>query len=203
MRMQGRLDSPLTERGRAQTAGVAELLERLGVDAMFASPLGRARESVAILNERLGLPVRYDDRLQEWSAGEWAGEFYAEVGGKWPDAWARWQADRVNVRPPRGENTLDLIERGRAFLADPIVAAAGPRVALVAHGFFNKAMAAILLGLPPIEALRIWQRNDAVIRVNIENGTPSVDHFAAGVGPIAGLPLSTPDAATTAASRLA
>jgi broad specificity phosphatase PhoE len=191
-RMQGRLDSPLTERGRAQAAVVADLLQRLGVDAMFASPLGRVRHSVAILNERLALPVRYDDRLQEWSAGDWGGELYSEIGGKWPDAWAAWHEDRVAHASPGGENFLDLIARGRAFFDDPAVAAAGPRVAIVAHGFLNRALATLLLDRPPADMLAISQPNDTVVRIRMIDGARVADHFAAGEGPLEGLPLAKP-----------
>jgi broad specificity phosphatase PhoE len=198
-RMQGRLDSPLTESGRAQMAVVGELLARLGVDAIVASPLGRVRSSLAILNEQLALPVRFDDRLQEWSAGEWSGELYSEIGGKWPEAWAAWQSDRIGYASPGGENFLDLRTRARAFLDDGVVTSAHPRVAIVAHGFLNRALSTVLLGLPPAEMLGISQGNDTVIRILIEDGTPVADHFAGGVGPIEGLPLAKPTAAVVSA----
>jgi broad specificity phosphatase PhoE len=188
-RMQGRLDSPLTELGREQARAVAELLARLGVDDMFASPLGRVRESVAILHQRLAIPVRYDDRLQEWSAGDWGGELYAEIGGKWPDAWDAWNADRLTCPSPGGENFLDLITRSRSFLEDATLMTLGPRVAIVAHGFLNRALCTVLLRLPPAAMLAISQPNDTVIRISIDAGKTVADHFA-GQGPIDGLPLN-------------
>jgi broad specificity phosphatase PhoE len=197
-RMQGQLDSPLTARGRAQMAAVGELLARLGVDAFVASPLGRVRQSLAILNASLALPVQFDDRLQEWSAGEWSGELYAEIGGKWPDAWAAWQADRISAASPGGENFLDLRARAGAFLDDMAAAASHARVAVVAHGFLNRALSTALLDLPPPEMLRVSHANDTVIRVLMENGTAVADHFAGSVGPIEGLPLARPTTAVSA-----
>jgi probable phosphoglycerate mutase len=44
-RRQGRLDSPLTALGVLQVRGNAERIRREPVDAIFASPLGRARAS--------------------------------------------------------------------------------------------------------------------------------------------------------------
>jgi broad specificity phosphatase PhoE len=186
-RMQGRLDSPLTARGRAQVAAVADLLARLGVDEMFASPLGRVRETVAILSARLPVPVRYDDRLQEWSAGEWSGELYADIGGKWPDAWNAWTADRITSRSPGGENFLDLVERGRAFFDDAARLATGSRVAVVAHGFLNTALSTILLGSPPSTMLAISQANDTVIRIR---DSAVADHFRGGMDALDGLPTA-------------
>jgi broad specificity phosphatase PhoE len=52
-RMQGQLDSPLTPLGRDHALNSARLLARLGVDVAFASPLGRARETVEIISAEL------------------------------------------------------------------------------------------------------------------------------------------------------
>jgi broad specificity phosphatase PhoE len=106
-RMQGQLDSPLTVLGRRHARTSATLLARLGVDAIFASPLGRVRETVAIIGERVPLPVTFDDRLKEWSAGLWSGELHADLKHKWPTEWARWDADRYTYRPPGAENLFD------------------------------------------------------------------------------------------------
>ena len=146
-RMQGQLDSALTPRGRAQVTATADLLARVGVDVLFASPLGRVRATVDILNERLALPVRFDDRLKEWSAGDWAGELYSEIGGKWPVEWAAWQADRVTHASPGGENFLNLprahdVPRRRRRTSIPQQSVG------LSRGFINRALAAVLLDQP-------------------------------------------------------
>ena len=187
-RMQGQLDSPLTALGREHAKESGRLLARLGVDVLFASPLGRVRETLAILAEEIPVPPVFDDRLMEWSGGAWSGELYADLPGRWPDEWAAWVADRYYARSPGGENFVDLTDRARSFLDDAKVAP-GERVAVVAHGFFNRALAAVLLGLSPVETMRIRQANDIVIRVATNEGLASVDHFVAGDGPLPGLPM--------------
>lgn len=67
-RMQGQLDSPLTSLGRQHARTSGRLLARLGVDTVFASPLGRVRETLAILSEHVTVTSAFDDRLKEWSA---------------------------------------------------------------------------------------------------------------------------------------
>lgn len=54
--MQGQWDSPLTARGRDHARTSGRVLARLGVDAVFASPLGRVRETLAILAEHVAIP---------------------------------------------------------------------------------------------------------------------------------------------------
>ena len=63
----------------------------------------------------------------------------------------------------------------------------GDRIAVIAHGFFNRALASVLLNLSPAETMRIRQANDIVIRVTTDAAAP-VDHFINGQGPVPGLP---------------
>jgi broad specificity phosphatase PhoE len=186
-RMQGQLDSRLTPAGRAHARSVAALLMRLGVDHLFASPLGRVRETLTIFADSIPMPVVFDDRLKEWSGGDWSGELYADLARKWPDVYSAWKADRYHTRSPGGENFADLAGRAAAFLADARAASQG-RVAIVAHGFLNRALARVLLDLSPAETLSIRQANDVVIRIVEQNGSRAVDHFAGERGPFEGLP---------------
>ena len=186
-RMQGQLDSSLTPRGREHARTSGRLLARLGVDAVFASPLGRVRETLAILSGHVTVTPAFDDRLKEWSAGAWSGELYSDLPRRWPDEWAAWTADRYNQRSPGGENFVDLTVRARAFV-EAANRAPGERVAVVAHGFFNCVLAEVLLGLSTVETMQIRQANDIVIRIVVTDGVPSVDHFVGDVGPATGLP---------------
>ena len=186
--MQGQLDSRLTPLGRDHALNSAGLLARLGVDTAFASPLGRVRETVAIIQAEMPIEVTFDDRLKEWSAGDWSGELHANIPIRWPAEWAAWDADRYTHRSPNGENFADLLERGRAFLLDARNSA-GARIAVIAHGFLNRALAGVLLSLSPSETLRIRQSNDTVIRVVEGPGAPTIDYFTGGQGPVPGLPF--------------
>jgi broad specificity phosphatase PhoE len=189
-RMQGQLDSVLTPEGRAHASANGELLARLGVDAVYASPLGRVRESLDLMAAHVPLAKSaiFDDRLMEWSGGDWDGFYYAEVVQRWPAEFAAWEADRHNVRAPGGENFIDLHDRASAFLAD-IAHAPGPRIAIVAHGFLNRALAACLTGCDASTVMDIRQANDTVMRIRTDaSGARHVDHFIAGAGPHAGLP---------------
>lgn len=75
-RMQGQLDSPLTERGQAQARAVGETLAELtnGANglALVASPLGRTMATATIIAEALdSLNIATDARLMEmsWASG--------------------------------------------------------------------------------------------------------------------------------------
>lgn len=59
---------------------------------------------------------------------------------------------------------------------------------MVAHGFFNCALAEVLLGLSTVETMRIRQANDIIIRIVVSDGVASADHFVGDVGSATGLP---------------
>ena len=190
-RLQGQLDSALTDAGRAHARASAALLSRLGVDVLYASPLGRAQETVALMREQLTQAVIVDDRLKEWSGGDWSGELHAEIRVKWPAEWAAWDADRYANRSPGGESFRDLISRATSFF-DDVAPSPFARVAIVGHGFMNRALAHVLLSLTPAQMLAIRQGNDTVIRVVVAPGGRRVDHFVDGDGPRDGLPVEAP-----------
>ena len=117
-RMQGRLDSRLTARGREQAVRTGEMLARLGVDHVFASPLGRVRETLALIAPSVPIAPVFDDRLMEWSAGEWAGRRYADLRKESAEEFAAWESDRYTVRSPGGEHFGDLDARAESFFTD-------------------------------------------------------------------------------------
>ena len=183
-RVQGQWDSSLTPRGREQARTTGRVLANLGVDVLFASPLGRVRETLALIAEHVSVAPVFDDRLKEWSAGAWSGELYADLPARWPEDWAAWVADRYHRRAPGGENFADLAVRARSFL-DVATATPAERVAIVAHGFLNRALAEVLLGLTPDESIQINQRNDTVIRIR----AAVADHLVGDSAPVPGLPI--------------
>lgn len=58
-------DRPLSDRGRAQAAALADRLADARLDAVHASPVTRARETAEVVADRLGLDVTLDKRFAE------------------------------------------------------------------------------------------------------------------------------------------
>jgi broad specificity phosphatase PhoE len=141
-RFQGRTDTPLNDRGRAQSRALACALAGEGLAALYSSPLARARETAKIIGARLGLEPVYDDRLVEAYAGEWQGRLCADVIAEAPGAFAAWRAAEPGFRFPGGESVAEQAARVTAALAD---IAAGPLPALVVtHGGAIRAVAGIV-----------------------------------------------------------
>lgn len=185
-RMQGQWNSDLNDLGKEQAHTNGKLLATLNVEAIFASPLDRTRQTAGIINQYLNKDIVFDERIMEWDCGDWSGHLYKEVQHKWPEHWAALEADRFNYRGPNCENYPDMINRSKPFL-DEIQSRPEENIAVVSHGMIGKAMVAQLLNLGEDETLGLHQANDEVFKVKLNNGTVEVEHFVAGKGPVPGI----------------
>ncbi|AWT26503.1 MULTISPECIES: histidine phosphatase family protein [Corynebacterium] len=94
----GRSDPELTALGHAQAERAASWLRVRqdageGIDAVYTSPLVRARQTADAVAEELGIePVTTPD-LIETDFGVWEGLEFDEVHRRWPTEHADWAAD--------------------------------------------------------------------------------------------------------------
>jgi broad specificity phosphatase PhoE len=132
--------------GRAQVARLAERLAPEGLAAVYAGPLERARETAEPIAEAAGVAVRSEPALDELDYGGWAGRTWDELRGD--PAWAAWNADRMQGRPPGGETLEELQGRVAGWLDAVRGRHAGERVAAVSHAEPIRAALVWVLGAP-------------------------------------------------------
>jgi probable phosphoglycerate mutase len=170
-RMQGSKDSDLTAHGRAQAAAMgralaAELARTPGPTVFLRSPLGRVRETAAIVGRELGLEDadwRDDPRLAELRYGTWEGSTWAEIEANHPNALAAWRADPEGFCPPGGETHTELRRRSAEALAD--IVASGIRTVVVSHGVSGAVMRGLLHGLDARAMFVLEKPQDAFFRL--------------------------------------
>lgn len=132
VRIQGSLDPPLNELGLEQARALAEEVAGLGLRALYTSSMLRARQTGAIVGERLGLEPAVDARFDECGWGAWEGRLVEDIAREEPEHWAAWLAAGESFRFPGGESLREHMERTAAGLAD---VERGPLPALVVcHG---------------------------------------------------------------------
>jgi broad specificity phosphatase PhoE len=158
-RLQGQLDTPLNARGRQQARAVGRTLgARIGSEiavleaagAFIASPLERARETMEIARDSMGLaPSRYrlDPVLKELSFGIWEGLTWREVEGRYSRDLRARKRDRWNFTPLGGESYAMLAARVRPWLA-----ALSGDAFVVSHGGVARALMTLIAGVPPAKA---------------------------------------------------
>jgi len=135
----------LSNDGRAQAAAVAERIAALAtVDAVYTSPLERARETAAPIAKALGLRVAVDKGLLECDFGEWTGRKLKELS-KLPE-WRTVQRYPTGFRFPGGESFAEMQSRMASTVTRLRVTHAGRAVVLVSHADPIKAAVADALG---------------------------------------------------------
>jgi probable phosphoglycerate mutase len=160
-RRQGRLDSPLTSLGHDQARRNALLLSAEGIDAVFTSPLGRARTTASIIASHLGLGVEVLDELAEIDHGDWSGLNSAEIDARWPGEREKRSRDKYTYRFPGGESYADAEVRAASAL-DAIGDTGALRPLIVSHEMIGRML---LHRLGVAEALGTRQPWDVVHRV--------------------------------------
>lgn len=132
----------LADTGRAQAERAAERLAELAkVDALYCSPLERARETAAPIARALGQRARVRSGLLECDFGEWTGRSLSELS-KLPE-WSTVQRAPSVFRFPGGESfaemqfrivsTLDALRSEHQGGTIVCVSHADPIKAVVAH----------------------------------------------------------------------
>lgn len=153
-RVQGQADVPLSPRGIRQAEDVGRWLtgRRSGatapperIDAVWSSPLARARQTADVIGAALGLPVAVDDRLKELHAGIFQGHLWSDLEARFPAEVARWRSGDTDYAIPGGESRGMLAARGRDVLEDLSRRAAGT-IVVVAHGGLLTAALGSLVG---------------------------------------------------------
>jgi broad specificity phosphatase PhoE len=136
----------LDAEGERQARALAERLAPVRLDAIYSSPLERARQTADWIARGRGLRVRISEGLDEIAFGAWTGLSFEELD-RLP-AWTRYNADRGLSRPPGGESMAEV--QARALRELERLAAAHPlgALAVVSHADVIKAVVCGHLGLP-------------------------------------------------------
>jgi len=180
-RWQGSFDSPLTEKGKEQAKGNAEYLKGRGIDAIFYSPLGRARQTASYLRKRYPKALFSEEkRLREINNGvaegrsfKWTKKRYSKVLGP---SGRRF----FHTRFPEGESYEDAFGRIKPFIKRIQKTCKGKTVAIVAHGGTNRLIMGYLLSMPGEEILKIDVPNGMIYEVDLDGEEPKVFHIRKG-----------------------
>ncbi len=166
-RMQGGLDSSLTDKGHAQAARMAKLLQERGVGPkdfdLWSSPKGRARETARYVEEATGLVAQVDEDLREISVGDWVGLDKAEIEAKWPAPNPNEDFIDFYARAPNGDSFEAFWDR-----MGGVIARIKKPTVIVTHGMTSRFLRTRVLGLT-LNDLRV-----------LEGGQGSVFHITKG-----------------------
>jgi 2,3-bisphosphoglycerate-dependent phosphoglycerate mutase len=133
-RVQGQLDVPLSEVGRAQAGSLSQALPEGRFSALYSSDLLRVRQTAAPAAERLGLEPRLDPALRERHYGTFQSLTFAELKASRPEDYARYEARDPAFDFGGGESLRDFSARALACLTAIAERHAGEEVLVFTHG---------------------------------------------------------------------
>ncbi len=180
-RIQGRTDaSELTEKGRNDAEKVGNTLSNILFNAIYNSPLKRAKHTADIIRSQLVIsagetPVpQTSDKLMEIDLPLWAEMLSAEVQEKFTEDYRIWKESphelRMLVNDVEGSRehfpVLALYAQAREFWQEILPRHQGETILIVGHNGINRALISTALNIPPSRYHSIQQSNCNVTVLN-------------------------------------
>lgn len=147
-KMQGHLDSPLTEMGEKQATWLGERLKDTKIHQIYSSPSGRAFNTAEIINKHQGLEIATSDALKEIYLGEWEGKQVTEIEAYDPERFHHFWHEPEKFTPQNSESFESVISRSGNFLEWISEKHPNETILLVAHAVVLKSMIAYLNQTP-------------------------------------------------------
>lgn len=168
-RIQGHLDSPLTQDGIAQAMACGARLKGETIAAFYCSDMGRALHTARLIGQPLGLQASPMDTLRERAFGQGEGLTYAEMDVRFPEAFSRERAVDEHFAVPGGESKRQFHDRVVAALMELAGKHAGQTVLVVTHGGVLGVVYRWIREEPVASAHKVSIPNVAINRLALEN----------------------------------
>ena len=140
-RFRGRANIELDEVGEAQAEATAKaLLAAWEIDAVYCSPLRRARQTAEAIANPLILHARPHPGLLDIDYGAWEGLTIPEVRQRWASALETWLKSPQLAYIPGGETLKTVRLRASGALREIAERHQGQTVVIVAHTVVNRLL---------------------------------------------------------------
>jgi broad specificity phosphatase PhoE len=152
----------LNDEGKAQAQRLADRFGGLRLDAVYSSPLERARETAEAIARGAMLEVKQSAAFNEVDFGDWSGKTFAEL--EHDERWRRFNTQRSVAKIPNGESFLDVQARVVAELAKLSAQHKEQNVAIVSHADMIKAAVGYVAGTP-IDLLQRFEISPGAVSI--------------------------------------
>jgi probable phosphoglycerate mutase len=112
----GNSDIELNELGRRQARAVGEAMKAEKIDAIYSSPLSRARDTAQQIAQHHDMRVTLEPDFTEIDAGDLEGFPFGQLPEEHPAFWKQWREGTGSISCPGGESLDDVMERAWAAL---------------------------------------------------------------------------------------
>jgi len=139
-RLQGWLNSPLTEKGILQGKKLNQAVKMYEISKIYSSPSERAVKTAISAKGDLDLEIELLDELREMNMGEWEGRTLEEIKVKDPENFENyWMRPHLFVKNT-GENFDEMLDRAKKALEKIIAENREGNILVVTHGVTLKAL---------------------------------------------------------------
>lgn len=148
-KLQGHLDSPLTDYGMRQAEWLKERLENVHFDAIYSSSSPRAFHTARIISGNRPASISTLDSLKEINMGLWEGQQIDHIQQQFPIPYDHFLNEPHLYRPTgHGESYSQLLERTIPAIDHILAEHKGQQVLIVTHRITLKVIMSYFMGKP-------------------------------------------------------
>lgn len=152
-RIQGRLDSSLTAKGKAYARLLSERLSDKEFDHIISSPSERTVETAQLIKGNKNIQLVTDERIMEMHMGPWQGMKKTEIRALYPNEYDDFMNKPDRYRNKDAESFVDMHKRAADFLNEIRSRKIDGNLLIVTHGLFIKSLYLLFKG---IDVKDIW-----------------------------------------------
>jgi len=160
----------LNQKGYEQVQLLSNRLADEEIDAIYTSPLKRARTTAETVAKPHNLGLTEMDDLIEINLGDWQGLHASEIVKKWPDMWQQSRIDPSVLSWPNGESFAEAVHRSVYAFQSIVTANQGKLVAIVTHDIIVRIMAMHVLGVSYSTYRRMEIGNASFTKIVVTDG---------------------------------
>ncbi len=164
--IQGHLDTPLNDEGRAQAAAAARLTSE-DATAIYSSDLLRVYETAQIIARHTGLRIIQKPGLREMHFGDWQGLSTDQIKTRDPEIYAARRERPFDVPPPGGETWVRFYQRAVDTLKAILQSTDAQRLIVATHSGVCTALGLEALGLGPTGKRTFGNANCAIHTIGV------------------------------------
>ncbi len=166
----GRTDIPLDETGLKQAELAGDYLKEVRIDAIYSSPLSRARQTAQKIAQLHHLEVIPLEGMIDLSFGNWEGQPHQKIQENDPETYRMWREKPHLVRLPGGETLDEVTARSMAAMEEVVRKHSGRNAVLVSHRVICKVLICAILGLDNSHFWQIAQDTTAINLIQFRRG---------------------------------
>ncbi|MDF2531894.1 MAG: Phosphoglycerate mutase [Clostridia bacterium] len=141
-RMQGRIDSPLTQRGIEHAIALGNHLQEVKFDKIYTSPSPRAYRTAEFIVGDGNKPIEIENELREMNLADWEGKTKEELETQDPAVYdVFWNSPHL-FKPTEGESFYQVQDRALAVINKLISENESGNILIVTHSVVIKTIVA-------------------------------------------------------------